>query len=54
MTTIEDMTSDVALKFLETVKELTPQQKQFLELALKYYQEYAASGVAVSGKERVR
>jgi serine/threonine-protein kinase len=37
--TIEDMTSPEALKFLETVKELQPEQKKFLEEALAYYRQ---------------
>jgi serine/threonine-protein kinase len=37
--TIEDMTSGTALRFLEGVKELQPQQKQFLEQALAYYRQ---------------
>ncbi len=45
--TIEDMTSEEALKFLETQKELRPEQRRFLEQALAYYrkatQEQAAA-----------
>jgi tetratricopeptide (TPR) repeat protein len=37
--TIEDMTSVTALKFLETEKELRPEQKKFLEEALAYYRQ---------------
>jgi serine/threonine-protein kinase len=37
--TIEDMTSEDALLFLETQKELRPEQRHFLEQAVAYYQE---------------
>jgi serine/threonine-protein kinase len=36
--TIEDMTSEDALRFLQTQKELRPEQRHFLEQALAYYQ----------------
>jgi serine/threonine-protein kinase len=42
--TIEDMTSEEALEFLETQKELRPEQRKFVEQAVAYYRRYAASG----------
>jgi len=51
--TIEDMTSQAALEFLETQKELRPEQRQFLERALEYYQQYAAT-LAVGESTRAR
>jgi serine/threonine-protein kinase len=37
--TIEDMTSEDALRFLETQKELRPEQRNFLERAVAYYRQ---------------
>jgi serine/threonine protein kinase len=51
--TIEDMTSQAALEFLETQKELRPEQRQFLERALEYYQQYAST-LAVAESKRAR
>jgi serine/threonine-protein kinase len=47
--TIEDMTSEDALRFLETQKELRPEQRHFLEQAVAYYRE--AVGEDVAGEE---
>jgi serine/threonine-protein kinase len=51
--TIEDMTSEAALKFLQTQKELRPEQKEFLEKALDYYQR-RAQAAATDETERAR
>jgi serine/threonine-protein kinase len=40
--TIEGMTSEAALQFLETTRELHPEQRKFLEQALAYYQNSTA------------
>ncbi len=40
-TTIEEMTSEEALRFLETQPELRPEQRQFLKQAVGYYQNFA-------------
>jgi serine/threonine-protein kinase len=40
--TIEDMTSEEALQFLETQQELRPEQRRFLEQAVAHYRRYAA------------
>jgi serine/threonine-protein kinase len=47
--TIEDMTSEDALRFLETQKELRPEQRHFLEQAVAYYRQ--ALGQEASGEE---
>jgi serine/threonine-protein kinase len=47
--TIEDMTSEDALHFLQTQKELRPEQRHFLEQAVAYYQQ--ALGEEASGEE---
>jgi tetratricopeptide (TPR) repeat protein len=51
--TIEDMTSEEALRFLETQKALRPEQKQFLERAVAYYRQFVASAAAEE-RDRVR
>jgi serine/threonine-protein kinase len=51
--TIEDMTSQDALKFLETQKELRPEQRKFLERALEYYRKYAST-LVIAENERAR
>jgi serine/threonine protein kinase len=39
---LDDMTSEEALDWLTTQRELLPQQKRFLERVLSYYREFAA------------
>jgi serine/threonine-protein kinase len=51
--TIEDMTSPAALQFLMRQKELPPEQRRFLEQAIAYYRQYAATAVPAAA-ERVR
>jgi len=43
--TIEDMTSDEALRFLETQPKLREEQKAFLRKAIAYYKHFAATRV---------
>jgi serine/threonine-protein kinase len=50
---IEDMTSKDALKFLETQKELRPEQRRFLERAVEYYREYTSTE-GVEQEQRAR
>jgi serine/threonine-protein kinase len=52
--TIEDMTSEEALNFLETQKELRPEQRRFLEQALAYYRQYAVAEEAAGEVEQAR
>jgi eukaryotic-like serine/threonine-protein kinase len=50
--TIEAMTSEDALKFLETQKELRPEQRAFLEQAVTYYGRHAGAAAAAEGQAR--
>jgi serine/threonine-protein kinase len=51
--TIEDMTSEDALGFLERQKELRPEQRRFLEQALAYYRQ-AVAGTAQEEAQQAR
>ncbi len=51
--TVEDMTSEEALQFLTTQRELRPEQRRFLERALAYYREATREQAAgVEGRAR--
>jgi serine/threonine-protein kinase len=49
----EDMMSEESLKFLETAKELRPEQRAFLQRAVAYYQRFADEDAEDEG-ERAR
>jgi tetratricopeptide (TPR) repeat protein len=51
--TIEDMTSEKALQFLEVQRELRPEQQAFLRQAVAYHERFAAAAAAdAPGRQR--